>query len=102
MNNNEIIESVEEVVLCFFDVEMEDVKSKCRKRPLPFIRQILLAQLIQRTHGITNETMTNRYGYKSHSMCFHSRTTIENLEKYDSDVRDQVKEINKEIDQLMV
>jgi len=102
MNNNKIIESVEEVVLCFFDVEMEDVKSKCREQPLPFVRQILLTQLIKRTSGITNTAMVNRYGYKSHSMCFHSRTTIENLERFDKDVRNQVKEINKEIDQLMV
>ena len=102
MNNTKIIKSIKEVVLYYFDVKMEDVKSESRKNPLPFVRQILIVQTLKRTKGITQQEMVGSYGYNSHSMCYHSLVTIDNLKQFDKVTRNQLAEIDERIDEELL
>lgn len=79
----------------YFDISMETLQGKCRKREYVMPRQIIMYLLV----AYTDMTYVNigSVFHKDHTTVIHSKNTIKDLMSVDDDVRERVEELKKQI-----
>lgn len=94
------IEKVMETVCDYFGLSIEDLTSKTRKRQIVQARQI--AMFLSRNH-VTNCSLSSigaKIGGKDHATVLHACTTVTDLISTDKLVKQDVKDIERLLDQL--
>jgi chromosomal replication initiation ATPase DnaA len=79
----------------YFNVPLETLQGKCRKREFVMPRQIIMYLLV----CYTDMTYLNigKIFHKDHTTVIHSKDTIKDLMSVDDDIREKIEDLKKEI-----
>lgn len=77
----------------YFEIDLEDIQGKSRKRELVIPRQVIMYFLTEYT-DLTYKIIGNIFN-RDHTTVIHSKDTIKDLMTTDDDIRAKVEELKK-------
>jgi chromosomal replication initiator protein len=95
--NREIsIDYIQKVVSEYFEIPVEKLKEKTRKREVVQARQISMF-FAKRYTNLSLKAIGQHFGGRDHSTVIHAITTVQDLMSYDRQIKNQVEEIQRKI-----
>lgn len=98
-NRTENIEAIIRIVYNYFDVELEQVKSKCRKREYINARQFAMFFIKREFNKVSLNKIGEIFG-KHHATVLHAIRQVNNFLEFDPVTQRQVDELSKKIFEL--
>lgn len=91
------METIQNTICEYFDVELELLKGKTRKRPIVLARQLSMYFAKQYTNK-SLKSIGDHFGGRDHSTVIHSCQTIKDQMDTNSEFRESVEELKKRIE----
>ncbi len=91
------METIQNTVCEYYDIDIELVKGKTRKRPIVIARQLSMYFAKQYTNN-SLKSIGNHFGGRDHSTVIHSCQTVKDQIDTDSNFRESVEELRKRIE----
>jgi chromosomal replication initiator protein len=90
------VDFIQKTVADFFNIELEAMKSKVKKREIVIPRQVAM-YFCKRFTQLTLQLIGENFGGRDHSTVIHALESVEDMMKVDQNFKNQVEELYKKL-----